>query len=195
MSKFIITGGPGAGKSTLIEALRAAGFHCFDEISRQLIQQEVASGSQCLPWVDLDCFARLALKGMIADHKRASTFGQDQALFFDRAIPDIIAYLRVGDVPVDALFQQAVQQYPYQPTVFVAPPWEAIYVNDAERWQTFAESCALHDAIVETYQQLNFTLIELPRSSAADRVDFVLSTVSQYVPMSTGTRNSSTKLN
>lgn len=179
MLKFIISGGPGAGKSTLLEALRASGFYCSDEVSRQLIQEQTALNSRCLPWIDLDCFAHLALDRMITEYQRASS--AEGIAFFDRAIPDIIAYLQVGSLPVEPSFYGAVERYPYQQLVFMAPPWEAIYINDQERWQTFAEATAIHQALTETYQSLNFTILELPKVSVAKRVAFVLTAIQQYV--------------
>ena len=178
MPKFIISGGPGAGKSTLLEALRDKGFQCSDEVSRQLIQQEVAAGSHCLPWLDLACFARLALNRMILDYEKVSV--SEEITFFDRAIPDIIAYLKIGGLPVDETYYQALQQYSYQPQVFMAPPWEAIYVNDSERWQTFAEATTLHQALVATYQSLGFEIIELPRTKVDERIKFVERAITKW---------------
>jgi predicted ATPase len=177
MANFILSGGPGAGKSTLLHTLRTAGYSTVAEASRMLIQEQVAQGGRCLPWVDLPCFARLALQRMIADHQQASMQPGCLTTFFDRGIPDIIAYLRVAGLAIDDTFYQAIEQYPYQPQVFMAPPWEAIYVNDSERWQTFAEATALHDALVDTYQSLGFTIVPLPLAPVADRVAFIQHTL------------------
>lgn len=35
--KIALIGGPATGKTTLIDALKAKGFSCMDEISRQII--------------------------------------------------------------------------------------------------------------------------------------------------------------
>jgi len=180
MPRFIISGGPGAGKSTLLEALRSHHFCGSDEVSRQLIQEGVAAGSSCLPWLDLGCFARLALERMVAEYERASADGE--ITFFDRAIPDLIAYLDIGGLPVDPIYYQLARRYPYQSLVFMAPPWESIYVNDSERWQTFAEASALHAALVATYQSLDYTIVELPRTSVAGRVEFVRSVIQTSFP-------------
>ena len=185
MPKFIISGGPGAGKTTLLNALKVAGFAGSDEVSRPLIQEQVAQNSSCLPWTDLACFAQLALHRMITDYERAA---QNPGItFFDRAIPDIIAYVRAGGLPVDASLYRAVRQYPYQQQVFMAPPWKEIYVNDSERWQTFAEAVTLHQALVATYQSLDFTIVDLPTASVADRVAFVRAEVAKYTGTGDGT--------
>jgi predicted ATPase len=55
------------------------------------------------------------------------------------------------------------------------PPWQQIYVNDSERWQTFEEAVALYHAIKDTYQLLRYTVVELPKAPVQDRVKFVLS--------------------
>lgn len=171
MSYYLISGGPGAGKSTLLAALGQLGYACAPEASRQLIQEQVALGSNLVPWQNLAGFAELALTRMIAQHEQARQRGG--ITFFDRGIPDIIAYLEVGGVPVADAYYRAVQQYPYHPEVLMAPPWPAIYTNDAERWQTFAEAAQLYHALCATYQRLGFHLVQLPLSSVADRVEFV----------------------
>ncbi|AWM31559.1 AAA family ATPase [Hymenobacter nivis] len=171
MPLYVISGGPGAGKTTLLGALRAAGFAGADEVSRQLIQEQVALGSGRVPWLDLAGFAELAMARMVADHAAASRRGG--VTFFDRGLPDVVAYLEVAGLLVPAACYAAVAAHPYQPVVFLAPPWADIYVNDAERWQTFAEATVLHGALRRTYQRLGFAVLELPKTTVAARVAFV----------------------
>jgi predicted ATPase len=172
MKKMIITGGPGSGKTSLIEALQALGYSCSPEASRQLIVEEVAKKSDCLPWINLNRFADLALDRMIDLYRDSS---HSELTFFDRGIPDIIAYLTCAGQPVAAKYAAALHSCHYDTKVFILPPWKEIYVNDEERWQTFEESVALHNAIKNTYEKLNFNLLEVPKSSIQERVSFVLS--------------------
>lgn len=169
MSKYIITGGPGAGKTTLLQALKQQGYGTSDEASRQLIIEEVNNGSKCLPWMDLPCFALKALERMVQLYNNAPP----EVTFFDRGIPDIIAYLKAAALPVDKHFYHTLNRHPYHPVVFLAPPWQEIYVNDSERWQTFKEAVALYHTIKETYLTLGYTLVELPLASVQERVNFV----------------------
>ncbi|WP_141217575.1 AAA family ATPase [Siphonobacter sp. BAB-5385] len=169
MQRIIISGGPGAGKSTLLEALQDRGYPTSVEVSRLLIQEQVQLGSKQVPWNDLSGFAGLALERM----QRAYQQAQGPLTFFDRGIPDILAYLRVGNIPLEPEWMQVAHQYPYAPWVLMAPPWKEIYVNDAERWQTFAEATRLYETLSEVYQSLGYQLIVLPQVSVAERVAFV----------------------
>jgi predicted ATPase len=49
---FALTGGPGAGKTTLVEALKARGHVTTEEAGRGVIRDEMRNGGSGLPWVD-----------------------------------------------------------------------------------------------------------------------------------------------
>ncbi|PID68155.1 MAG: hypothetical protein CR968_03115, partial [Flavobacteriia bacterium] len=58
IQRYIITGAPGSGKSSLLEALKLRGYHCFDEVSRLIIKEQQQINGQLLPWDDLAGFAQ-----------------------------------------------------------------------------------------------------------------------------------------
>ena len=37
--KIVISGGPGSGKTTIINSLKDKGYFCYDEVSRELIER------------------------------------------------------------------------------------------------------------------------------------------------------------
>lgn len=178
MHRFLISGGPGSGKSTLIQALQQMHCCCVEEASRKIIREEVAKHSNCLPWVNLSCFASKVLDQMICDYKKTE---KNKITFFDRGIPDIIAYLKVGNEEVAESYALAMAQYPYASPVFLAPPWEAIYVNDSERWQSYEEAVVLHGLIKETYLSQGYHIIELPKVSVQERIHFLLENISYFI--------------
>ena len=49
---FIITGGPGSGKTSLLDALEKMNHKRSVEAGRGIIQQQVAIGGRALPWDD-----------------------------------------------------------------------------------------------------------------------------------------------
>lgn len=169
--KYIITGGPGSGKSTLVGGLENAGYACSAEISRKTIVAEVAKGSECLPWLDILCFSNKVIAQMVIAWRLSAT---DTLTFFDRGMPDVIAYLKIAGLPIPCVYEDHMISHPYQKQVFILPPWREIYVNDNERWQSFDEASSIYLAIRETYLSLGYELIEVPKLAEAERLAYVL---------------------
>lgn len=154
-------------------------YNCSPEASRQLIIEEVEKKSACLPWLNLECFAEKVLHKMISLYK--ATPGSELT-FYDRGIPDIIAYLEVAGLPVTETYFEAFKTYPYHKNVFILTPWPEIYVNDSERWQTYSEAEELYSGIMKAYKTFGFNLIEVPKLSVNERVKFVLNNINSSIP-------------
>ncbi|KVD18590.1 AAA family ATPase [Burkholderia ubonensis] len=169
---FVVTGGPGSGKSTLIDALERAGFARSQEAGRGVIQDQVAVDGPALPWRDRSAFAELMLGWEMRSHHLARQ--ARGPVFFDRGVPDVIGYLCLSGLAVPAHAEAAARRFRYHRRVFIAPPWPDIYTQDAERRQDFAEAVRTYDAMVECYASYGYRLIELPRASVKARVRFVL---------------------
>lgn len=167
--KYIITGGPCSGKSTLIEALRNQGFSCFNEIARKVIQQEIETGTLRVPWLALENFSLLVLEEMIVDLAIQS----NEITFYDRGIVDIIAYLINGKKKVDQIYYETLKKYPVNTTVFFCPPWEEIYRNDEERKESFSEAEKISSAIYNAYEELGFTIKVLPKLKIEERISII----------------------
>lgn len=171
MPRIIISGGPGSGKTTLLTALNNNGYAISEEVSRSLIQDLVLNNSTSVPWKDMNGFAKLALQRMIEDYEKSEATA---TTFFDRGIPDIIAYMKVSGLSINSDYEFALKNYRYKAIVFMAPPWKEIYVNDDERWQTFEESVLLHDELVTTYKSAGYNVVTLPFATVQQRVEFIL---------------------
>ncbi|MEO6346815.1 MAG: AAA family ATPase, partial [Aquaticitalea sp.] len=63
--KIVITGGPGTGKSSIINELKARGHVCFDEISRQVTLEAREKGIEQLFLTEPLLFSELLLKGRL----------------------------------------------------------------------------------------------------------------------------------
>jgi predicted ATPase len=169
---FVITGGPGAGKSTLIDALSAAGFGTSGEAGRQIIRDQMAIAGRALPWIDPGLFAEMMLaQDMQAHLAHANAHGR---VFFDRGVPDVIGYLRLVGAPVPPHMIRAAGLYRYNRRVFVCPPWPEIFTQDRERRQTPEEAERTHASVTGVYAELGYELVEIPRAPVEARVRFIL---------------------
>lgn len=169
---FVLTGGPGSGKSTLIGALSRAGYATFPEAGRAIIQKQVAIGGQALPWIDPRLFAETMLSWDMKSYYLAEQF--NGPVFFDRGVVDVIGYLHLMDIPVPEPIQEAAENFRYNRSVFVAPPWEEIFKQDTERKQDFTEAKRTYEATTAAYSENGYELIEIPRTSLEERMRFLL---------------------
>jgi predicted ATPase len=168
---WVVTGGPGSGKTALIEALAAAGFARVPEAGRAVIREQVAQGGEALPWTDPAAFAAAMLERDLGNYAAAAA--TDGPVFFDRGLPDIAGYRALSGLPACAATEAACRLHRYNRRVFIAPPWPAIYANDAERRQTPGEAELTYRAMAAIYPAFGYQLVELPRASVAERVAFV----------------------
>ncbi|WP_095087949.1 AAA family ATPase [Mesorhizobium sophorae] len=163
---FVLTGGPGSGKTTLIEALRRAGFATAVEAGRAII------GGTALPWHDRALFAELMLSWEMRSHQVACE--HPGPVFFDRGVPDTLGYLRLTDLRVPEHVMHAAERFRYAGRVFIAPPWPDIFTQDAERKQTLDEAERTYHALVGVYSELGYELVPLPLAPVEVRVRYVL---------------------
>lgn len=168
---FVITGGPGSGKSTLIAALAAAGHAVMPEAGRAIIREQVAIGGSALPWDDRAAFAALMLERELESYRAAAALAGP--VFLDRGIPDVIGYLDLCGLPVPTALRRAAEAHRYHRRVFIAPHWPAIFAQDAERKQSAEEAEATCRVMERTYDALGYELIPLPLEPVAERLAFV----------------------
>ena len=173
----VISGGPGAGKTALIEELRRRGYSCSSEVARQIIQEQMSAGGDALPWADRERYARLMLDRSVAAVKVSSLTGVP--IFFDRGIPDTLCYVRLAGLSHE-LEQDAVamcERHRYWRRVFMAPPWREIYETDSERKQSFDEAVKTFSLMQKTYEVCRYEVVVLPRTSVEERVELILAEV------------------
>ena len=176
--RIILTGGPGSGKSTIINKLRRNGYSCSIEAGRAIIQDQSHIGGSALPWIDPIAFAELMLSWELRSWHDASNIDDNSKPYFcDRGIPDIAGYLHFCERPIPQHLENAIRLYRYSTTVFIAPPWKEIYLQDKERQQTFDEAVATYQAMLAIYRQYNYTLIELPKADVNQRVKFIINNI------------------
>lgn len=168
----VITGGPGSGKTSLINALSSAGFHHMPEAGRAIIKDQVALGRSALPWADRSAFAELMLGWEMRSYREAS--GLSGPIFFDRGIPDLIGYLDLCGIAVPHHMVRAAEQWRYNRRVFIAPHWPEIFVCDEERKQSAAEAERTFEAMAKAYTLLAYDLVRIPCVPIAERVEFIL---------------------
>ena len=171
----IITGGPGVGKTTLINELQQKQMNCIPEVAREIIKDQLRNNGQALPWENAKEYSKLMLLHSVQDYVKL--LGTNDLYFFDRGIPDTYAYERLMNFDYEENLTHVVNEYRYNKIVFILPPWEEIYEMDTERKQDFQLAKETYNVIKDTYECLDYELIEVPCLPVAERTDFILKTL------------------
>jgi predicted ATPase len=169
---YVISGGPGCGKTTLLSALAAAGYATVAESARAVLQDEIAGGGETPPWADQGRFARAIFERDLA--KWRAHLDLPGPVFFDRALPEAAAIWQSNGLAIPPDVCAAIAECRFNRTVFVAPYWPAIYRQDAERKQTHQEAAYYAALTGPTYAAYGYTPVVLPLASVEERVAFVL---------------------
>jgi len=172
---FIFTGGPGAGKTSVLDELSAMGYQAVEEVARKIIKEQNQTGGNATHDGDQQAFCELMLAAAVQDYK--DLIESSRVFFFDRGVPGLAGYSTMTAGQVSAAVQEASSQYRYNPIVFCFPPWEEIYQNDAERQQDFAEAVRTYRVLKQAHEDLGYVTVEVPKVSVAERVQFILSYV------------------
>lgn len=170
--KHLLIGGPSTGKSSVLDALSSAGFHCFEEVSRDVTLQARKLGIEHLFLNDPLRFSEMLLEGRIRQFKDAESL-PTRHVFIDRGIPDVTAYMDHFNEDYPIKFKKANFSYVYD-KVFLFPIWNDIYTQDNERFEDLELAKGLQDALINTYRELGYDLIEIPKANVDVRAEFIL---------------------
>ena len=167
--RFILTGAPGSGKSTILDAL-GGGIRVMGEPAREILAEQRAVDGDGTHDRDRSLFVALLLQRSVDKYEAAQH--EESPVMFDRGIPDCITYAVVMDVdPTPSL--EAAEAHRYHRDVLILEPWEEIYDTDDERTMSFEQTHPFHDALVDAYTRTGYSLVVVPTGSIEDRAAFV----------------------
>ena len=171
--RFVMTGGPGAGKTTVLHALSVRGFHYVPGSARAIIKQRKEAGLSPRP--ALQQFGREMLQADMAQYHETPV--HRDPVFFDRGVCDALGFLSLHGAISEAEVAARVKEFPYNEVVFLLPPWEEIYTVDTERDQSFTEALAVCESVRQWYARWGYQVVEDPKGNVEERVDFILRTI------------------
>lgn len=172
MKRYVLTGTPGAGKTTVLNVLRTRGWPVVDEAATDAITAQQAVGV-AEPWT-APGFIDNILELQMA-RQSGSTVAGDVA-FHDRSPFCTLALARhLGVPPISALLREVARLREtgfYQPTAFVIRPLGFV-TPTAVRRISYRDSLAFEAVHEQVYLEYGFALVDVPRADPADRADVI----------------------
>ena len=173
--KILITGGPGSGKTSLINELERKSFNCENEIIRRLTIEGKKKGTDQAFLKDPLKFTKKLIE------LRTKQFNKEQTsliTFYDRGVHETLAYLNYIGLKYSNELNRKCRTIKYD-MVFILPPWKKIYIQDNCRYETFDQAKKIHKEIVKIYEYFNMRIIFLKKDSIENRVKEILIHVKQ----------------
>ncbi len=178
IQRVVLTGGPGAGKTTVLDVLRARGYAVGGDAARSIIRERKADGLSPRP--EPRIFAEQILELEMATYASANpvnnpvnNFAMSSPLFLERGVVEVVGMLKGLGVLDEQAIARLIARYPYD-HVLVLPPWEDIYQMDEERDHTFEHSVRVHESTRNWYLQLGYDVVDVPVGEPDARADFIL---------------------
>ena len=176
--KIVITGGPSTGKTSVIEQLESDGFHCLHEVVRSMTMEEKNKGEKIkivsnpiVSVTDPMKFNKKILNARIDQFNFAHQ--SNKTIFFDRGIPDVLAYMDCFGQTYESTFTEACETMRYD-HVYLMPPWEEIHISDNERYESYEESLRIYDCLKNAYENFSYNVNIVPKGSIMERAKFIL---------------------
>jgi predicted ATPase len=170
VSRVVVTGGPGVGKTTVLRELAARGYAVIEESAREIIRERRANGQSPRP--EPREFAAELLRRDRAKYSQPAA--GDRPVFFDRCLVESVAMAQEAGLLAEPEATAMLSGVKFHPRVFILPPWRQIYINDAERDHTFEHCQRVHEGLVRWYLACGYRLHEVPCTSPSQRAGHVL---------------------
>jgi len=169
---YVITGGPGSGKTTTLNHLNMLGYHTTIEHARHFIDTQMIIGKTVQEIRENQKQFQEGLLDM--QILQEASLSPHELVFLDRALPDALAYYRFLNLPVNKKLEDALRKASYK-KVFILKSLPL--VNDYARSEDEAAQKKIAELITELYESLPFPVIHVPVLPSEERVDFILKNI------------------
>lgn len=166
---YVITGGPGSGKTTTVNLLRNRGYTTTIEHARHYIDTQRITGKTVDEIRKNQSLFQMGVLDMQIEQE--AWLLPDDRVFLDRALPDALAYYRFLGLPAHQKLNDALKGAVYK-KIFILDFLPL--VNDYARLEDEDAQRIIHSLITEVYQSLPFPVINVPVLGPEERVDFIL---------------------
>jgi predicted ATPase len=168
IKRIVLIGGPASGKTTLLDQFDNQNYTLHPEISREIILEFQKKGIDQLFLSDPQAFSQKLLEGRLQQFKTAAR----GINIYDRGIPDVPAYLKYSSEEIPATFLKYCKDYRYD-QIFFLPPWQEIYKQDNERYESWEQAVDISEAIKSFYENLGYNIITVPKANPEKRFQFI----------------------
>ena len=168
--KIVISGGPGSGKTTIINSLKDLGFFCYDELSRELIERYKKNSHRNIFIENPVDFSNILWEKREEQYKNSIIQKKHKKVFFDRSLLDITSYLEFAGMR-NSILEKKLINFNYD-IVFLVKPTKKFYKKDYSRFEDFNQSIKIHSILEKNYKSL-YQTVNVPFEKLSERLTFI----------------------
>lgn len=167
---YIITGGPGSGKTSLITRLKYLGYNVVDEVASAFIKRGKKAGKTAEQTrSDESKFQEEVLEEKVKIEDATSA---NEITFFDTAIPDSIPYHIINNLRLSEKILEASQKRRYR-GIFLLDQLP-FFEKNGVRIEDEKIAGEISRLIYKEYCKLGYVVVRVPVLPLEERVKFVL---------------------
>ena len=170
----VITGGPGTGKTVLIDMLANRGFTTVPEAAKDIIDEGLAQGKTIQDIRGDEHAWQAKILGRILKNEAAASKGH--LTFFDRGAHDGLAHLRYYGLTPRPEWDHIATSHPYQ-TVFLLEPLDDVQ-KDYHRLEDIAFTKKITAMMANAYREAGIEPTLIPALPPEERLNLILSYLS-----------------
>lgn len=178
--RYIITGGPGSGKTSIINELAKRGYLIAPEAATDIIEERLQQNIQA-PWMADDYHIKVST--LMAKRQEKVRNSKETVVFFDRGHLDGITYIllqrRKLPQEVVSYVQATINESFFDKKVFFIENLE--FCEQApHRDENLEEALEKSRQIKRNYQALGYEVINIPPGTIEQRSEWILNQVQQH---------------
>jgi predicted ATPase len=174
MKRYILTGTPGSGKTSILHELKSQGYSAVEEAATDIIAREQMRGN-LEPWLQpdfIDAIVRLQKQRQLE-----ASMDPDELQWYDRSPICTLALSRYLGYPPSAYLLEEIERIEseriYQRQVFFIEHLGFCQPSEARK-NTFEESLVFEKIHEETYTSLGYDLIKNAPEALPQRVHRIM---------------------
>ncbi|MDO8516978.1 MAG: ATP-binding protein [Nanoarchaeota archaeon] len=175
MKIYVISGGPGTGKTATINKLRKE-FKILPETARKVANKDKRFIGKSIKQINMKDFQNaifLHQKKTIEKLKKYKPSTNNSIIFSDRGLGDTIAYYKINNLEIPQEVLEYAKNFRYD-EIFILD-FLNFYAQDELRQENKEEQKKIHETIIKTYEELGYKPIIIPFSTIKNRTNIIKS--------------------
>lgn len=177
MIKVVIDGGPGTGKTSIIDELKKLRYHIVPEVARVFLEKERYKKNRQLLKSEFKRLQEEIWIKSLKDFYSVDNLKNSKVVFFDRGMISGLGYMILHKIPINKNIIKQAKSDKYDYIFIVHPLPRKFYAADKVRHESYNVSLDIQRSIINFYKKFGYKPITIPFGTVKQRTNFVLKTI------------------